>query len=419
MPETNATEPRMNGEHCMMIVLPCILSHSKEKPMNLVTVTTLLLLLWLLPSALPAQCANSANIHSFVHDNKTYEVVKENLSWSDAAACAVQRGGKLAEIDSPAEQSAIYLQLSAYAGITITSTRPLDGGGAGYVWLGGTDRVTEGTWIWDGENSGSGTQFWQGLSAGKGGYATNSLYTNWGNEPDNYGAGPTHPGQDALAIALSNWPLGMAGQWNDVSESNQLYYIVEHPGIVPVELISFAAEDLADGVRLEWHTATETNNLGWSVQRRIAGGDWTDRGFVPGAGTTTQAQRYRFVDAVTSGDVLEYRLRQVDLDGSVEYSHPLRVHAGGSSMAVELLPNHPNPFNNQTTMSYYIEDAQPATLVVTDFAGREVMRIDHAAGGPSGLRTARFDASLLPPGVYFCRLVSGSLIHTRAMLLLR
>lgn len=409
----------MIAEPSVIFVLPCVLSFSKETPMNLVTTSTLILILWLLPSALSAQCASSANIYTFVHDNRTYEVVKENRSWSDAAACAVQRGGKLAEIDSPAEQSAIYTQLLFYAGITATATRPYDGGGAAYVWLGGTDRVREGTWIWDGENDGSGSQFWQGLSVANGGSAVGGLYSNWGNEPDNYGGAPGKPGQDALGIALGNWPFGSAGQWNDLNETNQLYYIIEHPGIVPVELTSLDASLVTGGVLLRWRTATETNNLGWTVQRREDNGSWADITFVPGVGTSTREQSYRYLDGTLPQHGTEYRLRQTDLDGTIEYSHAVRVHGNASALQPVLHQNHPNPFRGQTSISYTLVGDQAATLIVTDAMGRVLLRRRDVAGDIGGLRTVTFDAGALPPGLYFYRLEAGRFIHTRAMLLVK
>ena len=62
-------------------------------------------------------------------------------------------------------------------------------------------------------------QFWLGTKSGS---SVDGLYNNWGNEPDNYGSG-----QDALGLALTYWPYGLAGQWNDISQSNSLYFVVE------------------------------------------------------------------------------------------------------------------------------------------------------------------------------------------------
>ena len=165
-----------------------------------------------------AQCTiNTSNIYTFSQGTTTYEIVKENQTWTNANACAISRNGALARIDNQAEQDSIFAHLNR-AGINTSNTTAPDGGGAAYVWLGGNDRVTEGAWFWEDNGLLLSQQFWQGARNGS---ATNGLYNNWGNEPDNF------QNQDALGLALTSWPFGSAGQWNDVDENNTLYYIIE------------------------------------------------------------------------------------------------------------------------------------------------------------------------------------------------
>lgn len=167
-----------------------------------------------------AQCVtNTANIYSFNYNGDSYEIVKENLNWLDASACAVERGGILTEINSQEEQDSVFHHVNN-AGISASSTIAPDGGGASYLWLGGNDLLTEGEWVWNGNYDTSYVQFWQGKANGN---PVNGLFNNWGNEPDDYGNG-----QDALGLAFTNWPLGNAGQWNDVNDQNSLYYIIEY-----------------------------------------------------------------------------------------------------------------------------------------------------------------------------------------------
>jgi len=111
--------------------------------------TSILLFLCINIYYVNAQCANTANIYRFDYNGHTYEVVKENKNWADAVACAVARGGYLAEIDTAAENTAIFDELLNNASITLSLTSTANGGGAAYVWLGGNDRASEGTWIWD------------------------------------------------------------------------------------------------------------------------------------------------------------------------------------------------------------------------------------------------------------------------------
>lgn len=162
-------------------------------------------------------CIDNSKIHKFEFDGKNYEIVKSGKTWQEAAACAASKGGKLAEINSLEEQGAIYFNITD-AGLDVTQTVAPDGGGASYVWLGGNDLDTEGTWIWDGDNDNTGDQFWQGKADGT---AINDSYTNWGDEPDDF------EGQDGLGLAITDWPLGLASQWNDVKVTNELFFVIE------------------------------------------------------------------------------------------------------------------------------------------------------------------------------------------------
>lgn len=183
-------------------------------------------------------CASSSNIYSFTANGINYEVVKEMKTWANAAACAVQRGGHLVHIDSQAEQTAVYNGVVA-SGVSSSYVTVNDGGGAAYIWIGATDKYTEGTWVWDGDDNNSGTNFWtgQGLAGAANGAAVANSFVNWGYngasiyEPDDFMSN-----QDGGAMALSNWPFGSPGMWNDIIITNSLYFVIEYPvasGIAP------------------------------------------------------------------------------------------------------------------------------------------------------------------------------------------
>ena len=185
-----------------------------------------------------AQCADEGDVYSFNFNGHFYEVIRSLKTWANAASCAVERGGSLAEINTQAEQDTIYMSIIHGAAIAADYTTVTDGGGIAYVWIGASDLHTEGTWLWDGDGDNSGINFWNGQgTAGLGdGAPVDQLYNNWGgsssgdpNEPDDYGAG-----QDGAAIGLAKWPagadftLGIASEWNDISSDNTLYFVVEY-----------------------------------------------------------------------------------------------------------------------------------------------------------------------------------------------
>jgi hypothetical protein len=175
----------------------------------------------------------------FTVNGKNYKIVTTQKSWQDAAAWAVQDGGYLVHINSQQEQDSIYAAIQA-SGISTTYTVVNDGGGIAYIWIGATDKATEGTWLWDGDNDASGDNFYtgQGNNGTGNGAAVNNAYINWGGKSSSGGSSTNEPddyfsNQDAGAIALDGWPggsgaLGLAGEWNDIDITNTLYFIVEY-----------------------------------------------------------------------------------------------------------------------------------------------------------------------------------------------
>ncbi|MCI5055243.1 MAG: hypothetical protein MRY83_03990 [Flavobacteriales bacterium] len=182
---------------------------------------------------------DSSNMaYTFQHSGTTYKIIADMKSFADANQAACDSGGHLVYINDAAEQAAVYSEIQA-SGISTTYTTVNDGGGIAYIWIGANDITAEGTWKWEKKGTACtsvGIEFWsgQGAAGAGGGSATNGEYNNWGgastgtpNEPDNFNSN-----QNAGAIALDGWPagsgsLGSAGEWNDIAESNLIYYIIE------------------------------------------------------------------------------------------------------------------------------------------------------------------------------------------------
>ena len=198
---------------------------------------------------------------------------------------------------------------------------------------------------------------------------------------------------------------------------------------LPVELTTLEATASSGGVALEWRTASEQNNAGFRVQRRVldtstpgvrrvatASEDWTRVGRVDGSGTTTTPQTYRFTDdgLPAGADTLQYRLAQVDLDGTVNLSDPVTVGRGGPG-GVQLRDPYPNPARTRATISLAVPEqaSGDATLRLYDVLGRQVRTVDSAV--EPGRSTATVDVSGLPSGVYVLRLAADGTTRTRRL----
>ncbi len=196
--------------------------------------------------------------------------------------------------------------------------------------------------------------------------------------------------------------------------------IFRTPGrTVPVELTSFRA-DVQDGeVILNWSTATETNNKGFYVERKGASliGNWEKIGFVSGSGTTTEPNSYTFTDNnVTTGNY-SYRLKQIDYDGSFEYSKEVEVEVS-VPLEFSLSQNYPNPFNPVTTIKYSVPKDGNVKLTVYNALGQELAELVNKEIKAANYEV-EFNAKDLASGVYFYCIQAGDFVQSKKMILLK
>jgi len=185
---------------------------------------------------------------------------------------------------------------------------------------------------------------------------------------------------------------------------------------VPVELVSFSASVDKGKVVLNWMTASELNNSGFQVERKTSG-EWEEIGFVGGKGTTAEVNNYIFVDANPASGKNYYRLKQIDFDGSFEYSNVIEVDLTMPYRFV-LEQNYPNPFNPTTTINFETTQKGVVTLKVYNILGGLVETLLNEER-PAGRHTISFNASNLASGVYFYTLSSKEGTITKRMLLLK
>ncbi|MBL1212881.1 MAG: hypothetical protein HND52_05950, partial [Ignavibacteriae bacterium] len=132
-------------------------------------------------------------------------------------------------------------------------------------------------------------------------------------------------------------------------------------GVVPVELTSFAASVSDAGVTLNWATATETNNSGFSIERSVDNVEFNAIAFVDGHGTTTEKTNYTYVDKSVSAAKAYYRLKQIDFDGTSAYSNVVEVDLNIPT-DFSISQNYPNPFNPSTTIKFGLPVESKVTI---------------------------------------------------------
>jgi len=196
-----------------------------------------------------------------------------------------------------------------------------------------------------------------------------------------------------------------------------LVYFMPFSGSIPVELASFSANVSGRNVMLNWITATELNNSGFEIERSADNLMWNKIGSVSGKGTTTEKSYYSFEDNNPVNGKSYYRLKQMDYDGSFEYSNTVEVDVN-IPIKFSLEQNYPNPFNPTTSIKYTINSKQNVQLSVYNVLGKEIALLVNEEK-PAGNYEFNFDASNLSSGVYFYELRAGDFVDMKKMILIK
>lgn len=214
---------------------------------------------------------------------------------------------------------------------------------------------------------------------------------------------------------------------------------------LPVELTDFSAQSNNGNITLNWSTASESNNAGWEVEVRsfdLAQRDdnlnsqgnkntpviqspsadgseaFQKIGFIAGKGTTTEKQNYLFQIEGSQFQTqnLEFRLKQIDLNGKFSYSNILTVELTPKNF--ELSQNYPNPFNPNTIIGYQLSTVAHVKLIVYDLLGREVATLVNEQKG-AGNYSVNFDGRNLTSGIYFYTITFNNHSETKSMMLMK
>lgn len=214
--------------------------------------------------------------------------------------------------------------------------------------------------------------------------------------------GATNPGYDPNLSAISG----------------QTFYTTNQP--LSVELTSFSGKFVNGKVVLNWATASEVNNYGFDIERRngnMLNSDWEKIGFVAGGGNTSSERNYSFTDINVASGSFYYRLKQIDTDGTSEYSTVTKVNIGLPLYDFKLYNNYPNPFNPGTNIRFTLAKESTVLLKVYNSIGVEVAELFNGMAEAGKIYDVKFNSSGLSGGVYYYKLITPFRSETRKMIL--
>ncbi|MFN6945961.1 MAG: right-handed parallel beta-helix repeat-containing protein [Cytophagaceae bacterium] len=163
--------------------------------------------------------------------------------------------------------------------------------------------------------------------------------------------------------------------------------------VLPIELLSFKAENMGVDVRLKWVTATEKNNEKFELEYSTDGREFVKVGALDGAGNSSSAVSYYFVHQNPEPGIAYYRLKQIDYDGTYAFSPIRSVNIGQE----QLFSLYPNPADDHI---YLLGKAEKGLEVeILDVLGRNTL--SKSFSNASGNSSFPISVAGLTPGVYF------------------
>jgi subtilisin family serine protease len=265
-------------------------------------------------------------------------------------------------------------------------------------------------------------------------YVANNLALEFAANPDwlsnNINSGTLLNGNSVdveLTFKAEDYPAGNYSMDLNVASNDPANAVVTVPvtmeiSIIPVELTSFVANNDRNNVTLNWATATEVNNSGFQIERKLTGAnEWTSVSFISGKGTSTERNNYSYLDKSLTVGKYSYRLKQLDLDGTYEYSPVIEIDVSAPN-EYTLYQNYPNPFNPSTTIEYSLPEKADVTISIYTALGELVTTLVNGTI-EAGYQKANFNAANLTSGTYIYQIKAVSsertFIDTKKMILIK
>lgn len=217
-----------------------------------------------------------------------------------------------------------------------------------------------------------------------------------------------------VKLIMHTSPNQFTGLWEVEIWSNDLTAL-------PVELSNFSLKQVGKHVQLTWQTTSEIMNYGFEVQRSVNQTEWNTLGFVNGYGNSNIPRNYEFLDdSVPLEGTYFYRLKQIDTDGTFEYSHILEIYVNSLPKEISLSQNYPNPFNPSTTIVFNLpSDEAKVNLTIYNIVGEKVADVISGELLNAGSHEIVFDGSNLASGIYFYSLQTENFSESKKMMLMK
>ncbi len=174
---------------------------------------------------------------------------------------------------------------------------------------------------------------------------------------------------------------------------------------LPIELVSFEANQFKNYVRLDWVTSSELNNDYFLIQRLNENEQFESIEKIDGAGNSNIELKYRTLDLNPHEGNNYYRLKQVDFDGTSSLSEVKMVRFEGQQS--ESFSLYPNPGDG--TLIFIVlerEDIQNFKIILLDAHGKQISEEKYDSNKEAFKQIVRFEPGVpLSSGTYFLYII--------------
>ncbi|WP_343632672.1 T9SS type A sorting domain-containing protein [Fluviicola sp.] len=213
-------------------------------------------------------------------------------------------------------------------------------------------------------------------------------------------------------------------------QCNSIDLIIQGPGIpyqqihcnntisvLPVEFLYLEGEKKENGNLLTWAVESESRNDYFTLETSTDGTNWKEFAKVKGAGNSTEAKTYTFLDTKNGKESTYYKLSQTDFDGT------------RNELALKFIPQsevefrvYPNPSSDSKVhIDFSNTSDDESSVTVKNELGQIVFQSGLEAAERSGKKTYySTDLDLeQPAGVYLVEVYSGNQVVERSKLVIR
>lgn len=178
-----------------------------------------------------------------------------------------------------------------------------------------------------------------------------------------------------------------------------LGYLVDNP--LPVQWINFELNHTKTGVELIWSAIENPQTLEYMIQKSTDAVEFQDLEKIIAEKEIFEINSYQSFDNEVNSNIIYYRIKQIDLDGTISYSstEAIRIEQARDEITI-----FPNPTQGDIVLNFYGEENGIADLEVLSIEGKNLMSLqdDYSVGENS----LKLELSFLPTGTYIVNLIT-------------